>query len=325
MKKVIIDSDFGIDDAVAVLLALESKDFEVLGITTVYGNVDIKQATNNAYFLLEQWNYNIPIFRGEEMPLEKDLYISTETHGKNGLGNIIVNKDYEPADQKDAWEFIIEMVERYPEEITVITLGPLTNIASAILKNPTAMIKVREIVSMGGGILKGNMSPVAEFNIWCDPEAAKIVYDAEIPIKMVGLDVTHRVILTPNHIEFVKLIGGEKGEFLGKILDYYTSYYWNHERILGCVMHDPLAVAIAANQSLAKYVHSHVDISLNGITRGECVVDLVDAWCNQKNADVAVDVFPEEFFDYFFRSLFRNNVNQYLEYKEFQQKINKRG
>ncbi|MFT4413749.1 nucleoside hydrolase [Fredinandcohnia humi] len=326
MKKVIIDSDFGIDDAVALFLAIDSEDLDVLGITTIYGNVDVEQATMNGHFLLEFLNAsNIPIYRGAGTPLVRERYVSDETHGKYGLGNIVIDKKYEDWHTKTAPSYMIEMAQKYPDEITLITLGPLTNVANALTKNPDAMSQIKEIISMGGGVFKGNMSPVAEFNIWCDPEAAKIVYDSQIPVKMVGLNVTHEVVLTPNDSTFIKLIGGEKGALLSEMLEYYTTFYWNQEQIMGCVMHDPLAVAVASDQSIIDFMHAHVDISLSEVTRGECIVDVLHAWSKPNNSFVGMSVCPETFFDHFYKTLFKDKQREYLDFKSFGQKQIKRG
>lgn len=316
-KKVIIDTDPGIDDTLALLLALHSPELDVVGITTAAGNVGLERTTQNALNILDFCNEQIPVYKGAETPLVKPPHQADTTHGKDGMGNVRLPDSLRAPMQTSAVDFLIDMGRRHPGKLSLITLAPLTNIAEAILKDPAAMLNYKEIISMGGGIGTGNMSPVAEFNYWFDPDAAKIVYQFDIPITMVGLNVTNQVVLTPTDFKFIERLGGRTAELVTRITEHYIDHYWETEGILGCVAHDPLAVAAACDPDLLGTVHCHVDIATDGISRGECVIDLLHAWPGRKNCFVAAQVDANRFKDMFFTKLFPHCIEQYDRYKGF--------
>lgn len=316
-KKVIIDTDPGIDDSIALLLALNSPKLEVLGITTTVGNIGIDLTTQNALKLVDFCSKNIPVYKGAEAPLKKQVEISDDCHGKDGMGNINLPDSNRQPETQSAPDFLIEIGKRYHEEVSIISLGPMTNLATAIQKDPGAMSNFKEIISMGGGVGIGNMSPVAEFNYWVDPEAAKVVYDFTIPVTMIGLNVTTQVVFTPTDFDFIKKLGGEMSELIYNMQTHYINYYWETERVLGSIAHDVLAVAVACDPKLVETVHCNVDIATDGITRGECVADLIGVWGQKKNCHVALQVDEEGFKDMFFEKLFPENAQEYEYYKEF--------
>jgi purine nucleosidase len=321
-KKVIIDTDPGIDDTLALLLALHSPELDVVGVTTAAGNVGLERTTQNALNVLDFCNKNIPVYKGAERPLIKPVYQSDTTHGQDGMGNIHLPDSLRTSEVLSAVDYLIEMGRRHPGELSLIALAPLTNIAEAILKDPDAMMNYKEIISMGGGIGTGNMSPVAEFNYWFDPEAAKIVYDFAIPITMVGLNVTNNIILTPTDFKFIEKLGGTTAEFINSIQGHYVDFYWENDGILGCVAHDPLAVAVACDPDIVQTTHCHVDIATDGISRGECVIDVLHAWQGRKNCFVATQVHANRFRDLFFTKLFPHGAEQYDRYKRFLERLN---
>ncbi|MDR3645793.1 MAG: nucleoside hydrolase, partial [Clostridia bacterium] len=179
------------------------------------------------------------------------------------------------------------------------------------------MANCRQIVSMGGGAYIGNMSPVAEFNYWVDPDAAKEVYDFTIPITMVGLNVTTQIVFTPTIFEFIKKLGKPAGELIDAMRGFYLGYHWDTERKFGCNLHDPLAVAVACDPQLVKTTLCNVEISDSGVTRGECLCDLIDAWKKRKNCRVALEVDREGFLDRFFGCLYPENAAEYRDFKGF--------
>jgi len=211
-------------------------------------------------------------------------------------------------------DFILEKAKE--GDVSIIALGPLTNLAKAIEKDKEAFNSLEEVVSMGGAFKShGNCSPVAEFNYWVDPEAVKVVLNnLEIPFTMVGLDVTRDVVLTPNYIELINQIGGDIGRFVVDITRFYVDFHWKQERTLGCVINDPLAVAYFIDRSLCKGFTSYMDIVTDGIAVGQTVVDVADFYKKKHNVRVLTDVNSKEFMKYFLNILFED-------YKEEIEKI----
>jgi len=319
-KKVILDVDPGIDDAIAILMALKSPELEVLGITTVAGNIDVERGTKNALSILDiLGGLEIPVFKGHPRPLMKDINITNESHGKDGLANIYLPISKKKEGSIPADDFIIETIERNPNLVTIISLAPMTNIAYAIKKSPNVMKDTVKIISMGGGVKTGNMSPVSEFNYWTDPDAAAIVYNFCIPITMVGLNVTTKVVITPNDFKLIEKMNSAISKFINSIKDFYMNYYWEYENIMGCVLHDPMAVAVACEPELIQYNCCNVQISTDGITRGECVADLVDMWKKRKNCKVALQVNNKRFRDRLYSTLFPEFMDLYRKYNKFLQ------
>ncbi len=317
-KKVILDCDPGVDDALAIFLAVRSPALELLGITTVNGNVGIDQTTKNALIVLEQANASVPVYRGMKQPLEKPLYSSSDIHGKDGLGGVNLPESEQKEESLSAPDYLIEMGRKHKGQITLITVGPMTNVAVAIQKDPEAMKGYKEIISMGGGVGTGNITPVAEFNYWVDPEAVKIALEFGLPFTMLGLNVTHQTILTPNDFHFMRIVGGNEGKFISSIHQAYIDAYWRYGGYMGCVPHDSLAVAVAADPTLVETVHCHVDMATDGLTRGQSVADVLNAWNDKpKNVHVGMKVDRERFRDFIFTTLFPEHEQAYIQYKAF--------
>ena len=316
-KKVILDCDPGVDDALAIFLAVRSPQLELLGVTTVNGNVGIDLTTENALRVLEQADASVPVYRGMEQPLKKPLYSSDDIHGENGLGGVQLPKSKRTEESQSAPDYLIEMGRKSNGDITLITVGPMTNIAVAIQRDPEAMKGYKEIISMGGAVGTGNITPVAEFNYWVDPEAVKIAMESGIPFTMLGLNVTHQTVLTPNDFHFMRIVGGKEGEFLSAIHQAYIDAYWQNYGYMGCVPHDSLAVAYAADPTFVETVYCHVEMATDGITRGQSVADVVNAWEKPKNVHVGMKVDQERFRDFVFRTLFPESEQAYHQYKQF--------
>lgn len=313
-RKVIIDCDPGIDDALALILAIKSNELNILGITIVSGNVPALQGAKNAKRILKLLGKEeIKIYVGEEYPLVRKLVTAEDTHGLDGLGETNYNFN-EDLIEYGGVDFILEKAKE--GDVSIIALGPLTNLARAIEKDKEAFNSLEEVVSMGGAFKShGNCSPVAEFNYWVDPEAVKVVLDnLEIPFTMVGLDVTREVVLTPNYIELINQIGGDIGRFVVDITRFYVDFHWKQEKTLGCVINDPLAVAYFIDRSLCKGFTSYMDIVTDGIAVGQTVVDVADFYRKKHNVRVLTDVNSKEFMKYFLNVLFED-------YKEEIEKI----
>ncbi|MDR4890120.1 nucleoside hydrolase [Fredinandcohnia sp. QZ13] len=273
MKKIIFDVDTGIDDAMAIAYAVNSPELEILGLTTSYGNVAVDEATRNTLAVLEKLGKRIPVFAGSAKPLirENREGFAKKVHGEDGLGNVL---DFEPAasaETQTAVDFIIEQVKNLPNEVTLIAVGPLTNLALALQKAPEIVEFVSEVVIMGGAVfVPGNATPHAEANIFTDPEAAKIVLSSGLPITLVGLDVTMQTLLPREKVDVWR--GSEVGDFFADMVSFYLDFYESaNPGIGGCGLHDPLAVGVAIDPSLVKTKYIAVDVISEGREDGRTI------------------------------------------------------
>ena len=275
MKNIIIDTDPGIDDAFALIYAFNNPGFYILGITTVSGNGDIKKVTENALKLVKYCDKDIGVYLGENKPYARELPKDDSCHGDDGLGGAGKGLSFDRPSKENAVDFIIDMATRY-KDISLVTLGPLTNIARAIEKDPVAMKNIKEIISMGGGIDIGNVTDYAEFNYWADPEAAKIVFDFSIPITMVGLNATNQSFFTKEDFDIIKSLDTREGRLLYKMQKPYTEHYKKTYGIDGCRIHDLLAMIVASDKNIVEGKKGEVDIRLDDKYRGQTLVDYRD-------------------------------------------------
>ncbi|WP_281771820.1 nucleoside hydrolase [Faecalitalea cylindroides] len=302
-RKVIIDCDPGIDDSLAIMLALSSPELDILGITITAGNAPLKQGFENAKKVLNHMNrLDVPIFLGADKPLVKEYVDALDTHGEDGLGESFLPEIEGYTQNINALEFYENTLST--TKCSVIALGPLTNLAHLVQKNTKAFDQIEEIISMGGSYKShGNCSPVAEYNYWEDPEAAKIVYErlAKINkrIHMIGLDVTRKIVLTPTLLEFMERLNQKQGSFIRKITKFYFDFHWQWEHIIGCVINDPLAVAYFTDRSLCSGFNAYTDIETDGITRGQSVVDSYGYYRKKANARILTQVEAKNFFVFF--------------------------
>jgi purine nucleosidase len=308
-RKVIIDCDPGIDDSLALLLALNSPELDVIGITIVSGNVPANQGAKNALKVLKLLKReDIKVYIGESEPLVRELVTAQDTHGEDGLGET----NYEEADIEINYNGIDFILDSAKEgDVSVIALGPLTNLAKALEKDEASFNMIQEIVSMGGAFKShGNCSQVAEFNYWVDPHSIKEVFDkSKVPFSMVGLDVTREIVLTPNLIEVINQIGGEIGKFIVDITRFYVDFHWKQERTLGCVINDPLAVAYFIDRSICEGFTSYLDIVVDGIAMGQTLVDVGEFYRKEHNGLVLTKVDSKKFMEMFLFRLFPENIN----------------
>lgn len=305
-RKVIIDCDPGIDDSLAILLALNSEELEVLGITTVSGNVPARMGAKNALKSLQiASRLDIPVYVGEEVPLKRELVTAQDTHGEDGIGENFY-EDVEGEILENGVDFIIDTLKNY-DNVSIIALGPLTNIAKAIMKDKKAFDNLDEFISMGGAFrIHGNCSPVAEFNYWVDPEGADYVYkNLSKKIHMVGLDVTRKIVLTPNIIEFINRLDKEKSKFITEITRFYIDFHWKQEKIIGCVINDPLAVAYFIDRNLCKGFDSYVEVVHDGVAIGQSIVDSFNFYKKEPNAHILTDTDEKAFMRMFLKRIFK--------------------
>lgn len=273
-KKIIFDTDPGTDDALALMLALNSPELDVRAITVVPGNVTASQGLENALRMVSLANRcDIPVAAGAQHPLFQKLITAEFWHGKNGLANVALPASKCKVVSQFGPDLIIQMVHDAPHEITLVPVGPLTNIALAVLKDPSIVPLVKEVIIMGGAITGGNVNAAAEANIYNDPEAAQIVFQAGWPLTMVGLDVGDKTLFSQRYLDQLGQTHGPVNDFIhavGKYLVDLSAQFGSP----GSPMYDPLAVGVAIDATLVKAPEMHVDVETRGeFTRGETVAN----------------------------------------------------
>lgn len=271
-QRVIIDTDPGIDDAFAILLALNSPELKVEALTVVPGNVDGRQGLDNALKIVSlAGRCDVMVAGGARHPLNQKLITAQYWHGPNGLAGVDLPASKCKADPRFGPDLIIELAHKYAHQITLIPVGPLTNIALAVSKDPSIVPLVKNIIIMGGSITGGNVNGAAEANIYNDPEAASIVFNAGWMVTMIGSDVGERTLMTRKHLADLQSLHGPESDFIAKLADFYVTRS-EKSGYEGAAMYDPLAVATAIDPSLVTLKDMHVDVETKGeFTRGETV------------------------------------------------------
>lgn len=264
--KMIIDTDPGIDDAMAIYYALLDPKIDLIGLTTIFGNVYVEQASRNAIHLLELFGAQIPVATGEATPLSiTPNKPSHFVHGDEGLGTMPApNIAGAPIDLSAA-EFICEQINQYPNEITLCPIGPLTNIAKALELDPSITSKVKDTYIMGGSFKAGgNVTNWAEANIWNDPHAADLVFASDLPVTMVGLDVTLKAVCTREDFQGLQKSAPKLGGFLNEIAQFYIDFYEERSGLQGCNLHDPATIIAAAYPEFFSIENHKVTVKLDG-------------------------------------------------------------
>ncbi|MBX2824225.1 MAG: nucleoside hydrolase [Gammaproteobacteria bacterium] len=307
MKKIIIDTDPGIDDAQAIAFALAHPDLDLVGLTTIFGNVDVELATRNALLISELFNAaELPVARGAAVPLVQDRLPAPDfVHGTDGLGNLDLPASGRTPDKLEAAGFIVEMAKRYPGEITLVAVGPLTNIALAVELDPGLPDRLHELVIMGGTLREpGNVSPVSEANFLNDPHAADRVLAHDWPATIIGLDVTHRILLTDTDLSQLRDSAGAVGRFLWDSSRFYVDFYSSKGAAVGaaersCAMHDATAVVYLVRRDDFSIVSGPARVAENGVAVGQLILDTssqgyhVPHWQGRPDSHVAVEVSAE--------------------------------
>ncbi len=272
-RPIIIDTDPGIDDTMAIFFALRSPELSVIGLTTIFGNAHTDLATTNALRLLEIANRtDIPVAHGADSPLVRPFTSPAAfVHGDDGQGNVHLPPPSTQPIQKPAAEFIVEQVMAAPGEVTLVPIGPLTNIALALRLEPRIAQNVREVVLMGGNALgAGNATPAAEANVHNDPEAADVVFGAPWQVTMVGLDVTEQTLMQPEHMDVYSQTNNPMAQHIARILPFYRAFFKAALGIDHIFVHDPSTIAYLIDPSLFKVVPYPVRVDTsNGISRGK--------------------------------------------------------
>jgi len=304
-KRIIIDTDPGVDDAFTFLLALASPEIKLEALTTTQGNVTIDKATRNALSVLELARAShIPVAAGSTFPLVGPLRVSALVHGESGIGNSRLPEPQTKPVAQHAVDYLIERVLAEPNEISIFPIAPLTNIAMAIRKEPQFAKAVKELVIMGGAIQEaGNMSPLAEFNIFVDPHAAHIVFHAGIPITLIPLDVTHKCLLKQEHVDRLLKINSPISRFIRDALEVYLKFSHDHG-FEGCALHDPLTLATILTPELLTLKEYYVDVDISGgVSMGKTFADMFNVTKKPVNMKVAMDVRGKDFVELFLQRM----------------------
>jgi purine nucleosidase len=299
VRRFLIDTDTASDDAVALVMALKHPDVRVEAITVVAGNVPLGQGVQNALYTVELAGASVPVYAGVAAPLMRPLETAQNVHGLDGMGDIGLPLSGRTPAPGHAVDVLIETIKRYPGEITLVTLGPLTNLALALLRDPSIAGKVAGCVVMGGiGRGHGNVTAVAEFNIWVDPEAAKIVFGSGLPLTMVGWDMSYRFATFPTEdADALRAIGTPVAQFCVDIQGVLDKYAREESGLDGFDLPDPIAMAVALDPAVATQTeHRFVAIETGGEwCRGQTVVDVLGVTGRSANTIIVLEASRERF------------------------------
>src|SRR5258706_675331 len=301
-KKILIDTDPGIDDSLAILLALASPELALEGLSTVHGNCSLEQATTNGLSILELANAShIPVAKGCELPLVQPSLLAPETHGDAGIGYAKLPLPQSKPIGQHGSDFLIEKIMSNPGEFTLVAIGPLTNVALAIRQEPRIVNALKELIIMGGAIRhEGNTTALAEFNAYVDPHAAHIVFHAGIPTTLVPLDVTYQCVLTSQDVERLQKIDSAILKFIKDATKFYMEFHDEYHGVEGCVINDPLALALTFAPELCDYQELPVDVDISGgVSMGKTFADFYNYEKKPANMRVALGVRPRDFIELF--------------------------
>lgn len=302
-RNIILDCDPGHDDAIAIVLAGHNEKINLLGISVESGNQTLEKTAKNALNLASFLNLNVPVCKGLDTPIIRDKVICEQIHGESGLDGFTFPKPSYDFDSRNGVNFIIDTIKKY-DDVTIVATGPLTNVAMAIRMEPLIKSRVKEIIIMGGSIDHGNTSPAAEFNIMCDPEAAYIVFNSSITVKMIGLNVTRKVLVYPEIIARMKEINNKVSEMFVDLMKVFNE---NQRKTFGIVagpLHDPATIVSLIDESVIKYQKMNVQIDIShGPSYGRTNCDVFDYLHKEKNAYVAVDIDVDKYWDIIYQGI----------------------
>ena len=312
--RIILDTDPGADDALAIMLMLASPEINLEAITTVHGNVTLDKTTRNALALLEFLNAtHIPVAKGCTVPLVKPPHQAQGevVHGSSGMGRTNLPEPKTQPIKVHAVDYLIERFLAEPKELTLFAIGPLTNVALAIRQEPKFAECIKELVIMGGAVRSGgNMSPLAEFNISEDPHAAHVVFNSGIPITLIPLDATYKCLLTSADIERLNKIDSPIARFVRDVTADYMEFYLKYEGFAGCALHDPLTVAAIIAPELLSIEQHYVNVDISGgVSTGKTYADFMKVAKKPVNMKVTLDVKGREFVELFIERI-ENLANQ---------------
>jgi purine nucleosidase len=308
-KRILLDTDPGIDDSLAMLLALASPEVSLEGMSIVHGNSSVERGVINALSVLELAGAgHIPVAKGCEVPLVQPSLLAPETHGDTGLGYAKLPEPRSRPIGRHGCDFLIEKILSNPGEITLVAIGPLTNVAWAIRREPRIVKAVKELIIMGGAIRhEGNTTALAEFNMYVDPHAAHIVYHCGIPITLAPLDVTYQCVLTKPDVDRLLKIESPLTHFIADATRFYMEYHEDNQGIEGCVINDPLALALTFAPELCDYRELYVDVDISGgVSMGKTLAEFYNYGNNKPaNMKVALGVRARDFIELFLERMER--------------------
>ena len=297
-RPILIDCDPGHDDAVMLMLAVGSGLFDIKAITTSAGNQTQAKTLTNALKLVSLLDADVPVYKGCEKPLFRELVIADYVHGEMGLDGPVLPEPTVKPEPLSAVEAMAQILTESAGKITLVPTGPLTNIATFLLAYPHLKNKIERISLMGGGAFRGNMTPTAEFNIYVDPEAAAVVFRSGVPITMCGLDVTHKALVFQEDIDLFRSIGNKSGQVFAELMDFFSIFYRQERPELsgGAALHDPCAIAWLIDPDMFSSKPCYVDVETAGVlTTGTTVVDFFDVLKKTPNAEVVYDIDREKY------------------------------
>ena len=309
MGKLILSCDTGIDDALAIAYAIGQKELELIGITVSYGMSFLENTYRNTRYLTRLMGSQVPVYMGSDRPIVREPRDydknSSRFHGDDGIGNLLGR--FKPEDitggvKEESVDFIIESIRTFGKELTLVTTGPLTDLARVVKKAPDLVGKIGSVVVMAGAVASpGNASPVKEANAGIDPEATKIVLESGLPLTLVGLDVTRKTLFTTKDLERWEGIGTEKSDFISNTMKYYLeAYRVYHPYLDGCALHDPLAVGVALHPQWITAVPMHLTCVTDGELEGRTCEDISRCSDETYDSKVALLVKNREFEKHFF-------------------------
>ena len=302
----LIDCDPGHDDAIMLMLAFGSRQFDIKAVTTCAGNQTQDKTLLNTLRVLTLIGEQVPVYRGFEKPLFRELIIGDYVHGKSGIDGTELPPPGFSATAGSAINAIAAVLTNSEEPITIVATGPLTNIAAFLLSSPHLKSKIKQIVLMGGGITRGNYTPLAEFNMYIDPEAASIVFNAGVPLVMCGLDVTHKALFFQEDIDRFRNMGNNTGRTVAELVQFFSVFYRNNRPELGggAALHDPCTIAWLLDPKIFKSKLCHVDVETKGnLTSGATVVHFYNLLKKQPNTEVIYDVDRQAFTDLLYNTI----------------------
>lgn len=298
MKNIILDCDPGHDDAIAILLAGQKTYFNLLAITTESGNQTIEKTTKNALNLVNFFKIDVPVAMGANEPLVREKQICEEIHGESGLDGYTFLPHNKKVEKLNAVELIIDLTSKN-EHVTIVATGPITNIALALKMEPNIKKHIDEIIFMGGSVDNGNVSPAAEFNVLCDPEATHIVLSSGLPVKMVGLNVTRKVLCSKEVVSRMANINSKTSDLFVKLMNVFNANQAKtFNNYIGGPLHDPVTIASLIDDKLVKWQEMNVTIDLShGSSYGRTNCDIFDYLKLPHNCQVAMDIDVHRFWD----------------------------
>ena len=296
-QKIILDCDPGHDDAIAILLAIASKEIDLLAITVAAGNQTIEKTAQNVLNVARYLHSNVPIAIGCPLPIVRDRVICEQVHGESGLDGFIFPEYEKDFDKRHACQMMIDLLLQN-DKVTIVTCGPLTNLAMAMRLNPNIISHIEKVVIMGGSIDNGNTSPAAEFNIMCDAEAAYIVFNSGLDIYMCGLNITRKVLVFDDIVNRMEKINNFASDLFVKLMKVFNINQRKTFGIEAAPLHDPVTIVSLLDQSVIKFQKMNVEIDINhGSSYGRTNCDIFDYLHKEKNAYVAIDIDIDKYWD----------------------------